>query len=206
MRIALYARVSTRDKSQDPETQLIRLREYASRLPTVDGFHALSEYVDYASGTLLSREQLDLLMESCRAGDYDMVMVQRIDRFGRSLIHLLQLLGELQDLKVDFRCSDQPIDLSSSLGKYTLQILGAAAEFERNMTVDRIHDGLHRARLQGKTLGRPRVAAGLPEVAEVRRAALGEITVQELQDRLSVSRSTAYRLINDYKMSVSQKP
>ena len=96
MRIALYARVSTKDQDQNPETQLIRLREYAERLPCEDGFHALSEFVDYTSGTKLYREQLDQLMDACRAGQFDMVIAQRIDRFGRSLVHLLKLLDELQ--------------------------------------------------------------------------------------------------------------
>jgi DNA invertase Pin-like site-specific DNA recombinase len=97
-RVAIYARVSTVDKGQDPETQLISLREYAERRD----FQIVGEYIDYASGTREDRPQYRQMLEAARKRRVDVVLVWRYDRFARSTQALVQALKEFQNLGVDF--------------------------------------------------------------------------------------------------------
>src|SRR5438128_2271280 len=96
--VAIYARVSTVDKGQDPETQLLALREYAARR----GLQIVGEYIDYASGTREDRPQYRALLEAARKRQIDVVLVWRYDRFARSTQALVQALKEFQSLGVDF--------------------------------------------------------------------------------------------------------
>src|SRR5438552_3114110 len=150
---ALYMRVSTKGHGQTTDTQAIALREYAERR----GFTIAEEYRDEGiSGTKDSRPALDRLMKNARARKFDVVIVARFDRFARSVSHLLRALEEFNHVGVAFISVSEALDTSSPLGKMIFTVLGAVAELERNLIKERVQMGIHRARKQGKKLGRPR--------------------------------------------------
>lgn len=153
MRAALYARVSTRDKGQDPETQLMPLRRYAE----LREFTIAGVYVDVGiSGAKSRRPQLDRLMADARKRHCDIVIVARFDRFGRSVTHLLGALEEFSKLGVDFVSMNESMDTTTASGRLLFTVIGAVAEFEREIIRERVLMGVDRARKQGKQLGRPK--------------------------------------------------
>ncbi len=120
-------------------------------------YKIVDEYVDTGfSGKTMERPQFERLLHDIRASKFDCVIVYKIDRFGRSLQHLLNLLEEFKNRKVDFISITQPVDTTTAAGKMFWQILAVFAEFERTLIVERTLAGLARARKQGKTLGRPK--------------------------------------------------
>jgi DNA invertase Pin-like site-specific DNA recombinase len=151
-RVALYARVSTCN-GQDPEMQLSELREYASRR----GWTIAREYVDQGvSGSKESRPQLNQLMTDAHRRKFDAVLAWKIDRFGRSLKHLVNALADLCAYGVAFISFRDNLDLSTPSGRLMFQIIGAMAEFERSLIQERVRAGLRNARAKGKKFGRPR--------------------------------------------------
>jgi len=148
MRFALYARVSTLH-GQKPETQLIELREYASRREwKVEG-----EYVDAGvSGSKDSRPSLNRLMAHAHQRRFDGIVVWKLDRFGRSLKHLVTAIAELEALGVTFVSLKDNCDLSTPSGRLMFQIVGAMAEFERSLIVEKIKAGMRRRKLEGYAL------------------------------------------------------
>jgi len=154
LRVALYARVSTRDKGQNPELQLSDLREYAS----ARGWQIIGEFVDEGvSGSKDSRPQLDAMMRLAKARKLDVIAVWKLDRFGRSLRNLVDALAELEATGVAFVSLRDNLDLSTPAGKLMFHVIGAMAEFERALIQERVKAGLAIARSKGKTLGRPKV-------------------------------------------------
>jgi len=120
------------------------------------GYKVAEKYVDNGfSGKTTQRPEFERLIGDIRANRLDCIVVYKIDRFGRSLRHLLNLLEEFRNRKVDFVSITQPIDTTTATGKMFWQILGVFAEFERTLIVERTNAGLARARKEGKTLGRP---------------------------------------------------
>ena len=153
-RVALYARVSTSNGHQDPEMQLAELREYAGRR----GWQIVEEFTDQGvSGCKESRPALNRLMADAHSRKFDAVLVWKIDRFGRSLKHLVNALAELAALGVAFISLRDNLDLSTPSGRLMFQIIGAMAEFERALIQERVRAGLRNARAKGRRLGRPRV-------------------------------------------------
>ena len=164
-RVALYARVSTKGLGQDPEGQLIGLREYAERR----GWPISDEYTDQGvSGSKESRPALSQLMADACRRRFDAVLVWKIDRFGRSLKHLVNSLAELAALGVAFISLRDNLDLSTPSGRLMFQIIGAMAEFERALIQERVRAGMRNARAKGKRLGRPRVVVDAKEIATLR--------------------------------------
>jgi putative DNA-invertase from lambdoid prophage Rac len=150
MRAALYARVSTND--QTCENQLLELRRYCQ----ARGWTA-SEYVDTGvSGSKDRRPGLDQLMTDAKARHIDMVVCWRLDRFSRSLRHLVVAIEELTSDGVGFVSVGESIDTNSAAGRLLLGVLGSFAEFERERIKERIQAGLQRARRQRQSLGRRR--------------------------------------------------
>jgi len=155
VRAALYARCSTLDKGQDPELQLVPLREYCQRR----GFAIAGEYIDNGiSGTKERRPQLDRLMEAARKRQIDLILVWKLDRFGRSLRQLVVTLEELSSLSVGFISYQDNLDLTTPQGRLMFHIIGAMAEFERELIRERVKAGLENARRKGKRLGRKPIA------------------------------------------------
>ena len=151
MRCAIYARVSTLDKGQDVTMQTTELREYALRR----GWEIVGEYVDEGqSGAKESRPALNRLMADAKTRKFDAIAVWKLDRFGRSLKHLLTALADLESLGVTFVSLRDGFDLSTPSGRLMFQIIGAMGEFERNLIRERVRAGMAHARSKGKPVGR----------------------------------------------------
>src|SRR5271169_3404372 len=151
MRVGMYARVSTLI-GQSPEMQLAELREYTSRR----GWEIYGEYVDLGiSGSKESRPELNRLMSDAHRRCFDVVLCWKVDRFGRSLKHLVNALADLDSYGVAFVSLRDNLDLSTPSGRLMFQIIGAMAEFEPSLIRERVRAGLRNAKLKGKTLGRP---------------------------------------------------
>src|SRR5271157_5549879 len=186
-RVALYARVSTLN-NQDPEMQLAELREYAGRR----GWEIVEEFTDQGvSGSKESRPALNRLMSDACRRRFDAVLVWKIDRFGRSLKHLVNALAELAALGVAFISLRDNLDLSTPSGRLMFQIIGAMAEFERALIQERVRAGIRNARVKGKRLGRPRVIVDASRIATLR--ARGD-SWSQIQSELGVSKGTAQRV------------
>lgn len=144
MKVALYCRVSTED--QDANKQEIAMRDYCSK----QNYDIYRVYKDVISGTKSSRPEFNELLNDMRYRRFNCIMVTKIDRLGRSLQHLLSLLEEFNKKGVHFIAITQNIDSTSATGKLQLQILGAFAEFERNLISERTKEGLRVATGVGK--------------------------------------------------------
>ncbi len=155
---ALYARVSTLD--QNCEVQLQDLRRYVSQR-----FTQYCEYVDAGvSGTQRHRPQLDALMKDARKRLFDVVLVWKFDRFARSLKQLIESLDEFSSLGIDFVSYTEGVDTTTPSGQLLFHIVGAVAQFERDLIVERVRPGMAHARAMGKRIGRPRVKVALEAV------------------------------------------
>jgi DNA invertase Pin-like site-specific DNA recombinase len=171
-RVAIYARVSTIDKGQDPDLQLSELREYVERR----GWKIVSEYVDKGhSGAKESRPALNRMMADARRRKFDVIAVWKLDRFGRSLKHLVTALADLESLGITFVSLRDGFDLSTASGRLMFQIIGAMGEFERNLIRERVKAGMTNARRKGIRIGRPSGPAIAIDMRSVRaRRAAGE--------------------------------
>ncbi len=153
MKAAIYARVSTND--QNCEMQLRELREYLARR----GWELGEEFIDAGfSGAKASRPALDRLMAAAARREFDCVLVWKLDRFGRSVLHLSQQLATLASHGIRFISSSQSIDTDASnpVSRLLTTILAGVAEFEREIIRERTLAGVRAAKAKGKTLGRPK--------------------------------------------------
>ena len=186
-RVALYARVSTSNGQQDPEMQLRELREYAKRRD----LSIVGEYVDRLSGSKESRPALNRLMADASARKFDAVLVWKLDRFARSLKHLVNALAEFEALGVAFVSLRDNLDLSTPSGRLMFQIIGAMAEFERSLIQERVRAGLRNARAKGKRLGRPRAVVDAGRISSLRAAGA---SWRAISQELGIGVATAYRV------------
>ena len=145
----IYARVSTLD--QHAETQLLDLRQLAAQR----GLEILREYTDQGiSGARSRRPALDDLLRDARRAQFDVVLVWACDRLARSTRHFLEVLDELNHLGIEFISYREALDSGGPLGRAFVTIIGAIAELERNLIVERVRAGMRRARLEGRHIGR----------------------------------------------------
>jgi len=149
-RAALYLRVSTLE--QHPETQLHDLRGLAAQR----GFEIVHEYTDRLSGAKAKRPGLEQLLGDARRGQFDVVLVWAFDRIARSVRHFLEVLDELNHLGLEFVSFRENVDTGGPLGRAMVVIIGAIAELERNLIIERVRAGMRRARLEGQRIGRAR--------------------------------------------------
>lgn len=169
MKVALYGRVSTLDKGQDVNLQLNELREYAGRR----GWQIAGEYADNGvSGIKESRPELNRLMADAKLCKFDVIAVWKLDRFGRSLKHLVTSLADIESWGITFVSLRDGFDLTTPSGRLMFQIIGAMAEFERNLIRERVIAGMANAKAKGLKLGRTALAVDMLRVAE--RRASGE--------------------------------
>jgi DNA invertase Pin-like site-specific DNA recombinase len=187
-RVALYARVSTSNGQQDPEMQLRELREYAKHRELI----IVGEYIDRMTGSTDSRPAINRLMADACQRRFDAVLVWKLDRFGRSLRHLVNAIAELEALGVAFISFRDNLDLTTPSGRLMFQIIGAMAEFERALIQERVRAGLRNARAKGRRLGRPRVMVDASRIASLR--SLGRSWAQ-ITDEIGVSKGTAQRAV-----------
>ena len=196
LRVAIYARVSTVDKGQNPEVQLKPLREYC----TARGLEVFSEYVDVGqSGKKDHRPQLDRLMNDSRKRLINCIIVWKLDRFGRSLKHLVTALDELNSLDVSFISYQENIDLSTPSGRLMFHMIAAMAEFERELIRERVCAGVAHARAKGKKLGRKGLA---PVEIKLVISVYDQDTSRSVRTvaRLAkTSPATAARILSDYR-------
>jgi DNA invertase Pin-like site-specific DNA recombinase len=190
MKAAIYARVSTANNGQDPEVQLRELREYCERR----GWQIAGEYVDTMSGAKDSRPSLDRLMQDAHRRKFDAVAVWKFDRFARSVSHLLRALETFQALGIEFVSLTEGVDTSTPMGKMIFTVLGAVAELERSLIVERVKAGLRNARAKGKRLGRPRRVVDASRIAALRAQGFGW---KRIAAELKVGVGTIYRLSGD---------
>jgi DNA invertase Pin-like site-specific DNA recombinase len=185
-RAVLYLRVSTFD--QHPETQLYDLRGMAAQR----GVEIVGEYTDTISGSKQKRPGLDRLMADARRGKFDVVVVWAFDRIARSVRHFLEVLDELTHLNIEFISFRENVDTGGPLGRAMIVIIGAIAELERNLIIERVRAGMRRAKLEGRRLGRPPLE--IDREAVLRDRARGH-SLTEMAKTHRISRASVVRVI-----------
>jgi DNA invertase Pin-like site-specific DNA recombinase len=174
-----YARVSTSDQ------------DLALQLDALHGADVERIFKDVGSGSLKHRPQLDQCLDRLRAGDT--LVVWKLDRLARSLGNLIELVLELDRRGVAVRSLTEPIDTTSAMGRFQLQLLGALAELERGLIQERTRAGLEAARARGRTGGRPPAVTKRTLAAALAMLEQGELTMSEIAAELGVGRSTLNR-------------
>jgi DNA invertase Pin-like site-specific DNA recombinase len=189
MKTAIYCRVSTDKQSHD--SQLLELRGYCQR----KGWASVVEYSDTITGSKFSRRGLDALFAEVRKGKVERIVVYKLDRMGRSLAHLAQLIAELTAHGTALVCTSQGIDTSDSnpAGRLQLGVLMAVAEFEREIIRERVQAGLAAARARGTRLGRPE-SLGEHRTAVAALLAQGK-AIREIARKLGLPISSTYKLV-----------
>ena len=187
--VVIYTRVST-DK-QTTDSQLASLREYCARHDWQD----VQVITDTTSGSKISRKGLDQLMKAVRAGEVDVVLCYNLDRLGRSLSHLVQVLGEFTAHKVALIVPGQGINTSSSnpASALLLNVLAAIAQFEHSIIVERVNAGLAAAKARGIKLGRPATLGAHREAVASLRAQ--DRTGRSIAEELGIPSSSVFKLI-----------
>ena len=185
LRVALYARVSTSGHGQDVDLQLDELRGAAK----ARGWKVTAEFADEGiSGTKTTRPGLDAMMEAARLGKLNVIAFYRLDRLGRSLSHVIQVLDELASLKVDIvSLKDAAFDTTTSTGQLMIHILAAFAAFEVNVIRERVTAGVRRAQAKGIHCGRPRVELDVRPALALLQQGHG---LKKIAGMLGVNRST----------------
>jgi DNA invertase Pin-like site-specific DNA recombinase len=187
MRVALYARVSTSNKGQDVDLQLNELRQHCES----KGWIITKEYVDRGiSGAKSSRPQLDKLMAAAGQKQFDAVLVWKLDRFGRSVRHLVNAIADLESNQIAFISFKDNIDLSTPQGRLMFQIIAAMAEFERELIRERVKSGMANARAKGRQIGRPSLGIERDRVATLKASGMSWSGISEA---LMCSPATAKR-------------
>jgi DNA invertase Pin-like site-specific DNA recombinase len=183
--------VSTYDKGQDPELQLNPLRDYCRARGLVD----IKEFVDICTGASDRRPKLDELMSLARKRLIDCIIVWKMDRFGRSLKHLVLTIDELSSLGVSFVSYMEQIDFSTPVGKLMFHIIAAMAEFERELIRERVRAGLDNARRKGKRLGRKPVApVDIEKVIELHKKN-PKLSVRAIAKKTRLSKSSVGKIL-----------
>lgn len=190
MKVALYARVSTQNGHQDPELQLGPMREFAK----ARGWDIAETYIDHGvSGAKESRPALNRLMADAKRRKFDGVLVWKFDRFARSTSHLLRALEEFKALGIEFVSLTEGVDTSTPMGKMVFTVLGAVAELERSLIVERVKAGMRNAKAKGHKPG-PKGARIAVDLSEVRnRLAFNGESMRTVAASLGVSPSLLSR-------------
>jgi putative DNA-invertase from lambdoid prophage Rac len=192
MRAAIYARVSTTDQTN--VIQIRELKEYVERR----GWELAEIYQDQMSGAKVSRPGLDQLTIDARSRRFDAVVVWKLDRFGRSLVHCVSGIQELASLGIRFIAASQGLDTDESnpASKLLLHILAAVAQFERELIHERVSAGMRAAKTHGtKTgnpIGRPRRIFSRDEVARLREEGL---SIEKIATKMHLGVGTVVRVI-----------
>jgi DNA invertase Pin-like site-specific DNA recombinase len=195
-KVALYARVSTDDGGQDPETQLYRLRSIAEGRD----LSVFREYIDRASGKNLRRPALQELLKDGRKGRFDAVMIVKIDRLSRNVLDALYVLDDLRSAGVGLIITEEGIDTTTPWGRAIFSIIATLADLERSNISERTMLGLNRARSEGKTGGRPRHQLSpyqLEKARSILREQPGISQVKLAEQFQGVSRNTLVKQLRE---------
>jgi putative DNA-invertase from lambdoid prophage Rac len=188
-RVGLYARVSTHDQQTLP-LQLSAMREHAEHR----GWDIVMEVEDVGSG-VRERPKRDDLVRAARRRELDLILVWRLDRWGRSLVDLVSTLQELTVLRVGFVSLSEALDLTTPSGRALAGMLAVFAEFERDILRDRVKAGIAQARREGRPHGRPRTIT--EHVAEVKSLFQQGVSKREIAKRLGISRTSVRRFLDE---------
>lgn len=198
MRAALYVRVSTLD--QNPDSQLHDLLQLAQQR----GWEVVERYKDHGiSGTRSRRPGLDQMMTDARRGKFDVLVVWASDRLARSTRHFLEVLDELAHVGVQFVSFRENIDTAGPLGRALTVIIGAIAELERSLIVERVRMGMRRAKLEGRRIGRMPVDV---DIEALRRDRAGGMSLREIGKSHRLGKTTVSRLLKQHGDGVPQGP
>src|SRR5690349_8595169 len=188
MKAALYSRVSTHDQQTLPLQQKA-MRKYAKKR----GWTIALQIKEVGSGAKI-RPEREALLKAVRRREVDVVIVWRLDRWGRSLADLVATLKELSDLGVGFVSLNEAIDLTTPSGRALAGMLAVFAEFERDILRERVKAGIAQARERGKPHGRPPTAA--KQAAEVKRLFEKGVSKSEIARRLKIGRTSVIRILD----------
>lgn len=186
-KIALYARVSTHDQQTLP-MQLSAMRAYAKR----KGWQVTLKIEEIGSGAT-SRPRREELLRAARRKEIDIIVVWRLDRWGRSIVDLVSTLQELASLKVGFVSLSEALDLTTPSGRAFAGMLAVFAEFERDILRDRVKAGIAQARKDGRAHGRPATVA--PQKQEIKKLAKKGLSQSAIARQLNVGRTSVRRLL-----------
>ena len=199
MKVALYARVSTSDKDQNLDTQLLPLREFAK----AQGWETYHEYVDEApANDLTHRIAWRELLDDAAKRRFQIVLVFKLDRAFRSVKHMHDTLAAWETVGVDFQSVRERFDTSTALGRLLLNLLASLAEFELELIRERVKAGMDRARKQGHRIGRPRVtdrrgfSARFGDILE--RLTQGTVSRRQAAQELGIGYATLKRLLDNH--------
>jgi DNA invertase Pin-like site-specific DNA recombinase len=183
-KVAIYARVSTSDQSAD--SQITSLIDYSQRR----NFEVFNQYVDQVTGVVSKRKagqapSYQRLMADAKQKRFDVVLVWKFDRFARSLQSLMEALELFRALGIDFISATQDIDTTTPMGRFFFQTVGAFAEFEREMIVERVRAGLDNARRKGVRLGRPKSSPPIEElkIMDLHKQGLSDTEIAKMMGR-----------------------
>ena len=196
-RAALYMRVSTLD--QHPETQLYDLQQMAVQRD----YQIVEHYTDKVSGAKARRPGLDEMMQDARRGRFNILLVWACDRLARSVKHFLEVLDELNRLNIEFISFREQIDTGGPLGRAIIVIVGAVAELERNLIIERVRAGMRRAKLEGRHIGRKPL--DLDRVGILRDRSQGQ-SLGQLAKSYRVSRATIHRVLHQPALGAEKLP
>src|SRR5215217_1368360 len=189
LRAGLYARVSTEDRGQDPETQLRPLREYAERR----GFTVVGEFFVRATGTTESRPSYQRLLEAVRKRQLDVVLVWRYDRFARSTKALVNALAEFRARGVAFISYQENVDTTTPQGELVFGMMANLAQFESALIGERVKAGMARAKAQGKRTNRPPIPeATRRKIAELHGTG---VSIKRIAKELGTAYGTAWNYV-----------
>jgi DNA invertase Pin-like site-specific DNA recombinase len=187
IRVGFYARISTNDQ-QTLSLQIKAMQEYARKR----GWQPTIEIKEVGSGSI-NRPKREKLMQAARKREIDLVIVWRLDRWGRSLSDLIVTLKELSELGVGFISLTEAVDLTTPSGRAMVGMLAVFAEFEQEIRSERIRAGIAQARLAGQALGRPK-SVGL-KVKQIRKLFAQGLSKAEIARRLNIGRTSVRRLL-----------
>lgn len=199
MRVALYARVSTKDKGQDTENQLVKLREYVDRCGK-DGWIVVGEYVDYATGKTNDRDSFKRMFEDARLRKFDLIFFWSLDRFSREgVLETLQHLQKLTSYGVEYKSySEQYLDSLGIFKEAILGILATIAKQERIRLSERTIAGLERVKREGSKsgnpIGRPRMIVDRVKIRVMK--AEGK-SLREIGKMVGISAASVMRIVNN---------
>jgi DNA invertase Pin-like site-specific DNA recombinase len=192
-RVAIYARVSTTNHGQDAALQTREQHQFAD----ARGWQVFDDYIDQGvSGSKDSRPELNRLMADAHKRRFDVVLVWKLDRFGRSLRHLVNALAEFESLGITFVSLSDNLDLSTASGRLMFNIIGAMAEFERALIQERVKAGIRNARAKGKHIGRPRKLVDVLELDRLRKQGFGW---KKIANELKLGVGTVMRIVKSRK-------
>jgi len=197
MIVAIYSRVSTADKQQDPETQLLPLRDFCR----AQGWKVFKEYVDQASALDVARRSAwRELMDDATKRKFKAVVVFKLDRSFRSVKHLHDTLALWETLGIGFKSIREQFDTTTPLGRLLMNLIASLAEFELELIRERVKAGMDRAARQGKKIGRPSVTVrrGFTKKYEevTQLLAKGKISRRQAAKRLNIGYATLKRLLD----------